>query len=192
MKSRSFRVLIALFAMIACGYFAFTRRYQIEAKIWHMRHGYWMKIGELSVPVPEHWLIMYQSSIAIMMMNTAPAWHRDGKLHTAPSITLFPSFIRPVRSGSTDLWLSSKRQQLERDGVRSIEEKRFAFDTDTLVCIGGSEMRDIILRGRTNVPNTDIVTLECLSEGGLSILFQGEPSDLESFSTLVTQIQRQN
>jgi hypothetical protein len=190
MKSRSFRVFVVLFGMLACGYFVFTRRYQIEAKIWHLRHGYSTRTGDFDVPVPEHWLIYLQNSTYSVLMNTAPTWHRDGKLHSVAAITVFTSPILPVASNGMELWLQAKRQRIEHDGVKSVEEKRVDFDNDTVVCIGGSEMRDVILPGTTKVPDTDIVSLECKSESGLSVLFQGEPSDLQSFYTWVSEIRR--
>ena len=149
MKSRSFRFFVLVFGIIACGYFAFTRRYQIQAKIWHLRHGYSTRMGNLEVPVPEHWLIYLQNSLATDLMNTAPTWHRDGKFHTVAFITVFTSPIRPNASNGINFWLQWKRQQIEQHGVKSVEEKRMAFDNDTAVCIGGSEMRDVIMRDTT-------------------------------------------
>jgi hypothetical protein len=190
MKSRSFRFFVLVFGIIACGYFAFTRRYQIQAKIWHLRHGYSTRMGNLEVPVPEHWLIYLQNSLATDLMNTAPTWHRDGKFHTVAFITVFTSPIRPNASNGMNFWLQWKRQLLEQHGVKSVEEKRVDFDNDTAVCIGGSEMRDVILRDTTKAPPTDIVSLECKSESGLHILFLGEPSDLQPFYTWLSEIRR--
>jgi hypothetical protein len=191
MKSRSFRVFAVFLGLMACGYFAFTTRYRIEATIWHLRHGYSTRMGNFDVPVPKHWLIYSEDSLAFTLVNTAPTWHRDGNFHTVAAITLFPFSNRPISAEGTARWLLFKRQQAEREGVTLVEEKRFTFDDDTLVCVGGSEMRDVILRGVARAPKTDIISLECKSENGLTILFQGEPTDVDAFYSWVSQIRRQ-
>lgn len=190
MKPRSFQVFVVVFGMLACGYFAFTRRYQIEAKTWHLRHGYSTRMGDFDVPVPEHWLIYLQNSLETVLVNTAPTWHRDGKFHTAAVITVSTSPMGPNASNGMNLWLQDKRQRIEHDGVKSVEEKRVDLGNDTAVCIGGSEMRDVILRGTTKAPSTDIVSLECKSESGLNVSFVGEPSDLQPFYTWFSEIRR--
>ena len=103
-------------------------------------------------------------------------------------ITVFTSPIRPNASNGINFWLQWKRQQIEQHGVKSVEEKRVAFDNDTAVCIGGSEMRDVIMRDTTKAPPTDIVSLECKSESGLHVLFMGEASDLQPFYTWLLEI----
>jgi hypothetical protein len=189
MKSRFYQLLAILF-IIAVGYFAFARRHQLAAKIWHWRHGYTATMGDYEVPVPEHWLITDHNSIAFTLMNTAPTWGRDAKFHTTAVITIFPFRKRTVGSEGLDFWLSLKRQWLEREGVKSVEEKRFDIGEDSASCIGGSELRDAILPSMANAPDTDIISLECRSANDLSILFIGEQSDLQSFYTFVSQIRR--
>ncbi len=58
-----------------------------------------------------------------------------------------------------------------------------------MICVGGRQL-NAILRGNPHHLETDIISLNCMSERGLNILFVGEPSDLQSFSTLVSQIRR--
>jgi hypothetical protein len=36
----------------------------------------------------------------------------------------------------------------------------------------------------------DIISFDCVSERGLNIVFEGEPSDLQSFYTFVSEIRR--
>ncbi len=147
-------------------------------------------MGDFDVPVPEHWLVYLQNSLDTVLMNTAPTWHRDGKFHTAAVISVSTSPMGPHVSNGMDLWLQVKRQRIEHEGVKSVEEKRVDFEADSAVCIGGTEMRDVILRGATKAPPTDIVSLECKSQSGLNILFVGEPSDLQPFYTWLSEIRR--
>ena len=89
MKSGRFLVLAGILA-IAVTYIAYGKRYQLAAKVWHWKHGYSITMGDYEVPVPEHWLIADQGSVAFTLLNTAPIIPRDAKFHTAPVITVFP------------------------------------------------------------------------------------------------------
>jgi hypothetical protein len=176
--------------IIAIGYLAYARRIQLAAKIWHLKHGYSTTMGNYEVPVPEHWLITDQNSVAFTMMNTAPALRKDGKFQTTAVINIFPFRNRPIASEGMDSWLSLKRKRLESEGVKSIEEKNFAIGGAEASCIGGSEMRDVVLSGMTNAPGTDTISLECRSADDLSVLFTGEPSDLQPFYSFAAQIRK--
>lgn len=182
-------MLIVLF-ILGCGYIAYAMRYPLAAKIWHLRHGYATKMGDYEMPVPEHWLITEQDSIAFTMLNTAPNWHRDGKFHTTAVMTIFPFRNRPLGTSGLDFWVSLKRQRLEREKVKSVEEKRLNSGDDTIVCIGGSELKNLLQSYAAKVPDMDIISLECKTANDLNILFIGEPSDVQPFYALVSQIHR--
>jgi hypothetical protein len=189
MKSRLVLLLIVLF-LLALGYIAYAYRYPLAAKIWHWKHGYSTTMGNYEVPVPEHWLILGQNSVALTMLNTSPTrLQRDGKFHTAAVIDIFPFRDRTAEASRMDYWLSLKRQWFAREGVKSIEEKTLKLGDEPITCIGGREL-NAILYDKPNHPETDIISLDCMSERGLNILFVGEPSDLQSFYTLVSQIRR--
>jgi hypothetical protein len=147
-------------------------------------------MGNYEVPVPQHWLIMHQDDAAFTLMNTAPTLTRDTKFQTTPAITIFPFRNRVIGHEGLNLWLSLKRQWLEREGVKSLEEKKLDVSGAAIVCIGGSELRDAIVRDKLHGFDTDIISLECKSTDGLSILFVGEPSDLTPFYALVSQIRK--
>ena len=140
MKSRVVSSLV-LILLVALGYFAYTKRYQLAAKIWHWRHGYSTRMGNYDVPVPEHWLILSRSSVAFTLMDTAKTSPRqDSKFHTAAVVDIFPFRNRSIGTDKLDFWLSLKRQWLERDGVKSIEEKKLSF---------GRRCRQLYRRQRT-------------------------------------------
>ena len=63
------------------------------------------------------------------------------------------------------------------------------FADESITCIGGREL-NAILRSNPNHLETDIISRNCMSQSGLNILFVGEPSDLQSFNALVSQIRR--
>jgi hypothetical protein len=187
-----FRFLLALTVLfvIAVGYAAYAKRYQLAAKLWHWRHGYSVTMGNYEVPVPGHWLITNQADGDFTLMNTAPTLPKDAKFHTTTVITIFPLRIRAIGNDGLNSWLSLKRQWLEREGVKSLEERKLNLSDAAIVCIGGSELKDAILRDKLRAFDTDIISLECRSTDDLSILFVGEPSDLQPFYAFVSQIRR--
>lgn len=188
----SVRVAVLFALLTALGYMAFANRYRIEAKTWHWQHGYSATMGNYVVPVPEHWLILNQDSIAFTMVNLSPTYPRqDGKFHTAAIITVSPLSNPLFDADKMNLWLLLRRQWLARDGVRNVQEKALKFGDEVVTCIGGNELSAIAHAHQTpnaRIPEMDILSLDCMSDHGLHILFVGEPSDLQPFYAFVSQI----
>jgi hypothetical protein len=177
--------MILLLIVITLMYLVLKKQYQLEAKIWHWRHGYSTTMGKYEVPVPEHWLLLNQDSVALTLVNTDPTVpRRDGKFHTTALISL-SLFHGPVGVSQTESWL----RWLEREGVESAVEKRLSFDDEAVICIGGSRLK-AIMRHEKAFPDTSVISLNCMSDRGLEIMFVGEPSDLQPFYTFVSQIRR--
>jgi hypothetical protein len=148
-----------------------------------------MAMGNYELPVPEHWFITDQNYVGFTMMNTAPNLPRDHKFHTTAVVTVSPFQQRAIGPDGLAFWLSVQRQRLARDEVESVEEKTLNFGDESITCIGGREL-STILRGKPNHLETDIISRDCMSQRGLNILFVGEPSDLQSFNSFVSQIRR--
>ena len=146
-------------------------------------------MGNYEVPVPEHWLIIDQDFVGFTLMNSAPNVLRDSKFHMRAMITVFPFRQRSVGPDGVAFWLSQQRQWLARDEVESVEEKTLKSGDESITCVGGRQL-SAILSHAPNHPETDVISLNCISERGLNILFEGEPSDLQSFFTFVSQIRR--
>jgi hypothetical protein len=182
-------IAILLAVLLAVGSIYYRYRYPLTAKIWHWKHGNSTTMGNYEVPVPEHWLIADQNFVAITLMNSAPNVPRDAKSHMAAVITVFPFRERGIGPDGVAFWLSQQRQSLVRDEVESVEEKTLVFGNESMTCIGGRQL-SAILRSSPNHLETDIISLNCMSERGLNILFEGEPSDVQSFYTFVSQIRR--
>jgi hypothetical protein len=190
MRLRSF-LLITVIVFAGLGYIAYALRFQIEAKIWHWKHGGTTGVGNYEIPVPDHWLIYIQDLYGLTMMNTNPIRPSDGRFHTSASITIFARRNQSIGTGGLDSWLAWKRQSLQRKNVSPVEEKELGFGDETLVCIGGNEIQTI-LGDAANSIQTNIISLECRSDKDLTILFAGEPSDLQFFYNLVSQIHLHN
>jgi len=185
------RVAALLALLLALGSIYFRYRYPLTAKIWHWKHGYSTTMGNYEVPVLEHWLITEQDDVAVTLVNSTSNVPRDAKFHMRAVVTVSAIPFRQggIGPGGVALWLSQQRQWLARDEVESVEETTLKFGDESITCIGG-RLLSAILRAKPNVPKTDIISLDCLSERGLSILFEGEPSDLQPFYTFVSQIRR--
>lgn len=58
------------------------------------------------------------------------------------------------------------------------------FGNGFVICVGGREL-SAILRNASSVSDggTSIVSRDCMPERGLEVMFVGDPSDLELFST---------
>jgi hypothetical protein len=95
--------------------------------------------GQLRGARARHWLITDQNYVAFNLINTASTLPRDAKFHTTTVITIFPFRNRPIGNEGLNFWLSLKRQWLEREGVKSQEEKKLNVSDAAVVCIGGSE-----------------------------------------------------
>jgi len=184
------RVFMLFALLVVLGFIYYSNRFRLAAQIWHWRHGYSAAMGNYEVPVQEHWLILSSDSVAFTLMNTSPARPpRDGKLHTAAVMTIFPFRNWPADVKRADSWLSLKRQWLAREDVKAVEERTVKFENGSFICVGGREL-SAVFRNASNVSaaETDIVSRDCMSERGLEVLFVGEPPDLEPFYTFLSQI----
>jgi hypothetical protein len=177
------RVGILFALLFALAFVGYANRYPIAAKIWHWRHGDSVTIGDYIFPVAEHWLIVNQDYAASTMLDTSPNYSRkDGKFHTTAVIT-----ISSLRESSYDLskWLSARRQWLAGEGVQDVQQKTVRFGQESVACIGGSELTTVL-----RPMKKDVISVNCMSQRGLEVMLVGEPSDLESFYTFVSQIRR--
>jgi hypothetical protein len=111
------------------------------------------------------------------------------------SINVYPFRQRAIGPDGIAFWLSQQRELLVRDKVEAVEEKTLKFGDESITGIGGRQL-SAMLRSMPNrlqskpLLQTDIISLNCVSERGLHISFEREPSDLQSFYTLVSEIRR--
>jgi len=186
------RVSLLVVLLAAIAYVSYTNRYSIEAKVWHWKHGTSATMGNYEVPVPERWLLN-QDWAGFTLINTSPTRPpRDGKFHIAPVINVFPFEKWPADARRLDFWLSLQRQRLAREDVEGIQEKTVQFGDESITCIGGREL-SAIFRNASSVrlPETDIISLDCMSGRGLNVLFVGEPWDVEAFYGFLSHIRSQ-
>ena len=183
------RVAALIALLLALGSIYYRYRYPLAAKIWHWKHGYSTTMGNYEVPVPEHWLITQQDFVAFTLMNSRSNVPRDTKFHMRAVVEVFPFRQGAIGPEGVAFWLSQQRQWLAREEVESVEEKTLRFGNESVTCIGGG-LLSAILGAKPNVPKTDVISLNCMSERGLNILFEGEPSDLQPFYTFVSQIRK--
>jgi len=188
-------VLVTILAVI--GYLILAHRYGIEAKVWHWRHGYTSTVGSYEIPVPGSWLVLAEDSTNLTLANTSPVRHqRDGKFHTTTVIDVDVYLSRRFKersanAGWKESWVARQQQRLASQKVESVEEKTLKVANEPITCIGGKEL-SAMLRDKPSLPQMDIISLNCMSESGLNIRFVGEPYDVQSFYTFVSQIRRRS
>ena len=140
MKSRLIALLV-ISSLILVGYVSYAYRYRVAAKIWHWKHGYSASMGNYVVPVPEHWLILDENSVAFTLVNTSSKRPKqDGKFRTAAVINFFPRANLIVEPSRVDVWLSLRKQQLANEQIDPIELKTLRFGSESIICIGGGEL----------------------------------------------------
>lgn len=190
------RVTLLFAVLIAIGYFLLAHRYTIEARVWHWRHGYSTTIGDYEIPVPAHWLVLTQDNEHLTMVNTSPNQVRgDNRIHIAPVVTVDARLFSRARvSGGTDwmsVWAALERKRLADNKVESVVDKTLNFPSESVSCLGGNE-RDALLRDRPDLPRTQAVSLHCATAHGLDVMFVGDPSGVEFFYLLLSQIRRRS
>lgn len=181
------RVTVLFLIIISISNFIYARRFQLAAELWHWRHGNKITIGNYEVPVPRLWLVSNLDYDAFMLVNTSPNFPKDGKYHTSAAMIISP--FQDWRADSNSFWLAQERKRLVRENVKVVEENAVKFGGESIICVGGREL-GAILGDAPNAPMSKIgaVSLNCMSERGLNILFVGEPSDVQPFYKFLSQI----
>jgi hypothetical protein len=180
--SRALRLTVLSVLIVVCAYFAWIRRFKIEALIWHWRNGYSTRLGEYEIPVPAEWLVeRYDEAGFVELINTRPD-RKAGALAHVSGVTVI---VLPWPIGDLDKWQVHKREDLEQEGLTDIEEKMLQFDGDRFACSGGYELRHI-----TGIPSVGAVSMECVSSGRLKLMFLGPASGLDDFYTIAGNIRK--
>ena len=179
---RALRLFMLGVIVLAIGYVVYGRRAQIEAKIWHWRHGNSVNVGAYIVPVPDQWLVFdYEDPTAATLIDTRV--HKTPDPLSAVDVITVIALSSPARD--LDFWASFQRQWLERSGLRDIMQRTLQADDEVLICLGGYQFRDAL-----KVPNSTAVSLECQSSGRLSLIFSGHASGLPEFYSIASQIRK--
>jgi hypothetical protein len=186
------RVMLLFAGLLLIGYALFAHRYAIEARVWHWRHGYSATVDGYEIPVPARWLILIQEHEYITMVNTAPNPPAgDSKIYAAPVVTVTVGLFSHARvSDWTSTWESVQRKRSLDNKVPAVVDKTLNFADESFRCFGGNELDTLLLADRPDLPRTGVVSLDCLSTRGLDARFVGEPSEVESFYRLLSQVRR--
>jgi len=177
------RALFVLGLVVLSGFLCYAKRYQILAKVWHWTHGNVVSVGKYQVPVPDHWVVEKIGSSSVQLVSIAAKERTDPILRANPVITA--SLLRNA-VGDIDAWKKFNVQWREQKGLRVVEEHAIRFDDETLMCVGGNELHDVVV-----MPNTAVMSMECASTGTLSLAFLGEQSDLQEFYEIAAKISKQ-
>lgn len=169
--------------VLGVGRIALSRAAQLEAAVWHWRHGHSVRVREYEVPVPNGWMVSGGEGEPGGMTSlrfTRPTKDR-GPIAGINEIMITSS------SGHADLdfWKAYKRRRLEEEGLPIIEEKTIRVGGERVECLGGNEPRQML-----HLPTVDLA-IECVSSGRLALDFWGQPSMLGEFYTIASGIRKQ-
>ena len=178
MKRRSLRIVVFIF-LFGIAYFAYSRRFQIAATVWHWKHDGSVQVGNYVVPVPPTWLVE-RGDASVSLTNTSRQRQVEPGFYTNAGILL----MLVPRPGDLDFWKSTEMERLKQQHIEPIEQKVFRSGSDVFVCLGGNELRTL------GIATSKVISMSCKSSGRLEIIFTGPQSDLEAFYTIVSQIRR--
>lgn len=174
-------MLGAVFVVLA--FPVYSRRFQIEAKVWHGRHGHTTNVGSYVVPVPDGWLIMAEDPDGqfLFMLDTYVKSEKRIPL-TANSVNVSYS----PRQANLKSWEGLTRQHLSSNSLHEVEEFEMSTADEKLICLGGHELRDVL-----HLPDATVVSFQCRSSQ-LELMFLGSRSGVEDFKAIATQIHQRN
>src|SRR5437879_8279018 len=92
----SVRFAVIGLVCVSFGYFAYARRFQLAAKIWHWRHGYSVMVRNYQVPVPDGWLVQNLDERDVTMTRNTTTGARDFNFLTV--------YSPPAGSAHLDAW----------------------------------------------------------------------------------------
>lgn len=181
--NRALRILLIMIVIASIGYYIVYRGwYRMEAMVWHWRYGHSTTLGEYVVPVPDDWLVQRHGDLQLIDLVDTHVNKDAGPFAEVSviSVDLASSSVRDL-----SYWQSLKRQSLEREGLTDLEERTLRVGGDTVVCLGGYELRQDL-----KVPSVNALSLECTSTGRLNLMFLGPRSSLTDFYTIVSGIHK--
>jgi hypothetical protein len=89
---------------------------------------------------------------------------------------------RPMNSEDINHLLSAERSLMEQKGVKSLSQREFNLDGDTLACLGGDKP------GSNGILDSDPIAWKCKSAGGLSLGITATEPDLNQAWDMVAHI----
>lgn len=181
MATRKLMTILLAAALLQSAYFVYTNRFQIEARIWHLRYGNWVHISDYDVPVPAGWMVRGGTDGGpIILLDTQQSKDR----RTLDLNTIVISFDRHF-SVSVETWRSIRESGLMEQGKLAVEEKRLQSDVQTAVCLTGHEFRDVM-----HIAGVNMVTAECMSSTGLGLILTGDNTGLEELYGIISGIRK--
>jgi len=180
---RAIRVALILAGLAALALFLYSRRAHLAAKLWHWRHGSTTVLRGYAIDVPEDWLpAVDENEGTAILIDTQPANTADPT--TVAGIVIVSIGGHPIQDLNDQI--SKVQNRLQREGLKQIEEQVIQLGDERLVCLGGSELHDIL-----HAADAAIVSYECYSTGRLILSFTGSRKGLQEFYRIASSIRRQ-
>lgn len=171
---RTAQIVVGIGAAMMLVYFGYTRRAELNAKLWHLIHGHSVLFGGYQIPVPEDWTVTDQEESDF----TLAAARTDGAV-----ISVSEARARLTAPRDVDFWVSVKHKLLSEQGLTEIVDHSVQYDGGTAACVAGSRHKPLTFRA-----DSIVVDMDCVSTGPLNFIFLGRQSELPDFDRIVSQI----
>jgi hypothetical protein len=178
-RRNSSLLLIVVLILAVASLFGYTRRYQLRAKLWHWRHGNHLSVGAYEVPVPSMWLVDSSNERYATLVNTS--WSSFGPDELRSNATLM---VSSLTSATPDLdgWSNTRISMLRPEASQKLVRYSLRTKDEKIECLGGHIVYKDLKLG--------ILSLECRSEGSLSLIFSGPTSQLPELQSFIAEIHK--
>lgn len=171
-------IAIATVCIIGIGVGLISQRRWIITKFWHWRHGNSVIVGNYVVPVPENWFAQQNDASGNTLIYGIEKPH-NGRSAAGVSVIAVALSSPPL---DLDALATNERQLMRDHGLGKISETSFGSGDLRFICLGGSEFRD-----EMHLPS-DALSITCWSNSQLRLIFTGDPSQLDQFYAIASQV----
>lgn len=181
---KHWKLIGLIILVLAIAWVAYSRRFRIEAWVWHLKHGKQVAFESYTVPVPETWYLKTQENGDELLIKLDP----DGSSSSQTRLKAPPSTILLFRDPTSDLkrWTSVNSALLNKRGITFVSSRIFDLKGETIRCLGGDELDSNRLYA------TNPTVWRCRTGGGLGVMITETKSDATEIWDIVSHIQRDN
>lgn len=175
-ENRVNSIFVLVFMFVLLVYPALQRR--LQAQLWHWWNGDTTQLEQYDIPVPAGWVAH----------QTAPGTRTLLEVETYPSLGEFRSTVFVSKGGfpkDVDIGSSLNEEALRSRGAQILDRRTVEFDGEKAHCLVSNA-----LIHRLDVPSDMIISIECVSTAGLSITFNGDKKNIDTFFEVVSQMRK--
>lgn len=166
---------VAMFLVVAAGWFGYQQRMWFQAAWWRVVHHGTLRFGSYSVPVPLNWYVhdFGAGDKLLFRLNRDPRTLQAGQYPVAIDV-----LDRPLRM-DLNAWIAQSVSGAQQD-KNQVQRRDFSFDGEKMVCLAESP--------GANPAATR--SWRCRSSDRLELLLTAPQADMDDVWKIVTGIRR--